>query len=150
MFERWRWPTILVPAIVVGVIELLSDTFLDEYLPFPVDTVIVVLVVLVLSALFWRVAIGRQRALTEVLAQRNAELEERNRTARALHRVSVAIASLTDVDLVLRTIVDQARALLSADLALIVLAGPSGGWIVRAWSGPPGAVDAARSDTDPV
>lgn len=150
MFERWRWPTILVPAIVVGVIELLSDSLLDEYLPFPVDTAVVTGVVLVFSALFWRLAIGRQRALAEALAQRNAELEERNRTARALHRVSVAIASLTDVDLVLRTIVEQARTLLSADLALIALAGPAGGTTIRAWSGPPDAIDTDRSDPDPL
>jgi signal transduction histidine kinase len=150
MFERLRWPTILIPALVVAGIELLNDTLLDEYLPFPWDTVVVVIVVLALSFVFWRLAFGRWRALAVVLAQRNAELEERNRTSRALHRVSVAIAALAGVDQVLQAVVDQARALLSADVSVLVLADPTGELTVRAWSGPPGSVDVRRTGAEPL
>jgi signal transduction histidine kinase len=150
MFERFRWPMIVIPAIVVGAIELLSDTLLDEALPFPWDTVAVVLVILALSAAFWRLAIDRMRVLGNALEQRNAELVERNRTARALHHVSVAIAALADVDEVLQAVVDQARALLAADVAVLLLAVPAGEPSVRAWSGPPRSVDGARSGPDPL
>jgi len=150
MFERFRWPMIVIPAIVVGAIELLSDTLLDEVLPFPWDTVVVVIVVLVLAGVFWWLAIERMRVLGIALEQRNAELEDRNRTARALHHVSVAITALADIDQVLQAVVDQARALLAADVAVLVLGGPTGDPVVRAWSGPPGSVDVRDGDQGPL
>ena len=36
--NRLRWLTIVVPVVFVGGIELLSDTLLDPFLPFPLDT----------------------------------------------------------------------------------------------------------------
>ena len=101
MFRRYRWLTILVPALVVGVIELLSDSLLDVAFPFPLDTILIVGVVLALSAVFSFVAYRRTDALTARLEAQNEALEARNATARALHRVSVAIAALADVDPVL-------------------------------------------------
>lgn len=141
MFERHKWWTILLPVLAIGAIELFSDTLLDESLPFPLDTAVVVAAVGLLSIGYWRFAIERVRALDAVVNQRNAELEQRNAAARALHRVSVATTVLTDLDQVLGMVVDQARTLLAADVCLLVLTGPDGELALRASSGPAGVVD---------
>ncbi len=149
MFDRLRWRTILLPVLVIGGIELLSDSFLDEYLPFPWDTLVVVVAVAALWFIYWRVAIDRLHVLGMTLQQRNAELEQRNATARALHHVSVAITALADLDEVVQAVVDQARALLAADVALLLLTGADGEVGLRASSGAPGAVDATGSGPGP-
>ena len=77
--------------------------------------------VLVIGFVFAIVAFRRIDALTGTLVARNAELEARGASARALHRVSFAIASLSDVDDVLDAIVDHARDLLAADVAVLLL-----------------------------
>ena len=140
MLVRLRWLTILVPALVVGGIELVSDTVLDEFLPFPWDALLVVAVVLAFLAAFLTVAFRRIDALATALAARNEELERRNATARALHRVSVAVTTLEDLDDVLRAVVDEARALLRAEVALLLLADGAGELTFRAASGPASAI----------
>ena len=139
--RRMRWLAVVVPAAVVGGIELLSDSLLDPYLPFPWDTILVTLVVGGLAAVFARITFGRMDRLTASLEARNAEVEARAATASALHSVSLAIASLADLDAVLRATVDSARTLLNADLALLVLAGLDGEPILRSTSGPEAAFD---------
>jgi signal transduction histidine kinase len=149
VFDRLRWWTILIPALVVGAIELVSDSFLDEYLSFPWDTLIVVAAVGALWLVYWRLAIERVHVLGTALQQRNAELEQRNATSRALHHVSVAITALADLDEVVQAVVDQARTLLAADVALLLLTGADGEVGLRAWSGAPGVVDATGSGPGP-
>ncbi len=140
MFERMRWWTIAIPALVVGAIEVLGDAVLDEVLGPPWDIILVVGAVLLLTFVYWRLAIDRMRVLGVELERQNAELAERNAAARALHRVSVAITALADLDEVLQAVVDQARGLLAADVSVLLLTGPDGETTVRAWSGPPGSV----------
>ena len=55
--------------------------------------------------------------------------------------MSVAITALQDSDAIFRAICDNARSLLAADVALLVLAGPDDSLLYRAGSGPPGAID---------
>jgi signal transduction histidine kinase len=140
MFDRLRWLTILLPALLVGAIELLSDSVFDEWVPVPWDAAAVVTVVLVLSFAFSKLAFRRIDALAGALASRNAELEAKEASARALHRVSVAIATMGDPDTILQAIVDQARELLRADLAVLLLTGPDGALTFRAGSAPDGAL----------
>jgi len=86
------------------------------------------------------------------LRTRNAELEARGASARALHRVSVQIAALTDVDRVLEAVVTHARELLGADVAVLLLEDPQGQLQLRASAGRPGAVRPAAgagTDVDP-
>lgn len=151
MNDRLGWLSILLPVAVIGGIEVLSDTMLDPYLPFPWDTVVVLTVIGLFGFIYWRIAVDRTRALASALAARNAELEQRNRTARALHHVSVAIAALADIDQVVQAVVDQARRLLNADVALLVLTSGDQSTL-RAGSGPPGAIDpdADRGGSDVV
>jgi signal transduction histidine kinase len=141
VFERHTWWMIALPVLVIGTLELLSDTVLDEALPFPLDTAIIVASVAVLSLVYWRFGVARVRRLGTALDQRSDELEQRNATARALHRVSVATTGLGDVDGVLALVVGQARSLLSADVALLLTTAPDGEVVVRAASDPAGVVD---------
>jgi signal transduction histidine kinase len=136
-----RWLSIVVPVFAVGIIELVSDGVLDEAFPFPVDTLVVVAVVAVLAWAFSAIAFRRIDLLSSALRARNVDLERRAASARALHRVSVAIAALADLDEILRTIADQARALLDVDIAVLVSYGQDGEAHVAAWSGPDGGLD---------
>jgi signal transduction histidine kinase len=138
-----RWLSVIVPVVAVAIIELVSDGLLDAAFPFPVDTVVVVLVVAVLASGFSAIAFRRIDLLSSTLRARNVDLERRAASARALHRVSVAIAALGDLDDILRAIVDQARALLDVDVAVMVTQGPDGETNVVAGSGPDGAIDRA-------
>ena len=125
MSNRVRWLVVIVPALIVGMIELLSDEFVDRALPFPLDTLLVVGATLVLAGIFATLAFRRIDALTGALRRRNEELEARATSARALHRVSVAIASLTDVERVLDAIVTHARELLGVDGVCVISHGSS-------------------------
>jgi signal transduction histidine kinase len=141
--NRGRWLLIIVPALVVGAIELLSDGLLDAALPFPLDTLLVVGATLALALIFATLAFRRIDALTGALRRRTDEMEARANSARALHRVSVAIASLTDIDRVLDAIVTHTRELLGVDATVLLLAGADGRLARRAASAIPGALLAA-------
>jgi nitrate/nitrite-specific signal transduction histidine kinase len=136
-----RWLAVVVPIVVVGMIEVASDSFLDPKLPFPRDTILVMMVVSVLAIAYGRYAFGEIDRLAGTLRQRNSELEARHAEAAALHRVSVAMTALVDIDEILRAVVENARTLLAADVSALVLSGPEGEGRLAAWSGPPEAVD---------
>jgi signal transduction histidine kinase len=148
MFRRSRWLSIVIPALAVGAIELLSDSLLDVAFPVELDTILIVGVVLALSAAFSFVAYRRTDALTARLEAQNEALEARNATARALHRVSVAITALGELDPILAAVVDNARDLLVADVAVLLLVGPDGRLALRASSGPADAIREAGGDGD--
>jgi signal transduction histidine kinase len=135
-----RWAVVLVPAIVVAVLALLSDTFLDDILPFPWARVMVSLAVFGAGVLVATATFGRIDALSVTLRARNDELEARSASAHALNRVSLAIASVSDVDDVLDAVVSNARELLEADVAVLLLEGVDGRLEPRAASGLPGAI----------
>ena len=135
MFGHLRWLAVVLPALVVAVIELLSDTALDKLLPFPVDTILVVVVVVAIAFAFSYVAFRRIDNLALALAARNAELERRNATVRALNQVNLAVAAISGVDRILQEVVDQARDLLKADGAVLSVDAGTGERLVRAASG---------------
>ena len=135
MFGRLRWLAIVLPGLTVAVIELLSDNTLDQALPFPWDTVFVVAIVVALAFVLSFFGFRRIDGLTRELAAQNAELERRNATVRALHRVSLAITGIAELDHVLAAVVDQARELLEADGAALLLDTGTGDLVARATSG---------------
>ena len=149
MPSRVRWLLIIVPAVVVGAVEVLSDEFLDTSFPFPLDALLVVVATLVFGAVFASLAFRRIDALTGALRRRNGELEARERSARGLHRVSVAIAALTDIERVLDAIVNHTRELLAVDAVVLLLVGPDGRLARRAASAIPGALLAVPSVPHP-
>jgi len=135
LFGRLRWLAVVLPALVVALIELLSDTALDQALPFPWDTILVTFVVVVLASAFSLVAFRRIDALAASLAARNAELERRNATVRALNQVGLAISAISGLDRILQAVVDQARDLLDADGAVLLVDAGSSDRVARATSG---------------
>lgn len=134
-----RWLAIALGVVLIAVIEILSDSVLDAALPFPLDTILVVAVVLVVAVAASTLAFRSIDGLADALRTRNAELEAREEAGRALHDVTIAIAALHDVDEILRATVDHARRLLAADAALLALAASGDRTTVRATSGRPGA-----------
>jgi signal transduction histidine kinase len=145
VFERLRWVAIVVPALVIGLIELLSDSLLDPYLPFPWDAVVVSIGVLVLSVVFTTVAYRHIDTLAGALTAGNRALERRIATARALHRVSMAIAALDDLEQILQAVTDQSRDLLSSDVAVLLVVGADGDLAFHTGSGSPDAMDPSGS-----
>ena len=143
MSTRFRWLTVIVPIALIGLIELASDTFLDSLLPFPLDTLLVMAIIAIVGLGLSRVAFRHIDRLADALRQRNRELEARNASASALHRVSVATSSLTDIDAILQAVVTSARKLLDADVAVLVLAQPDGTLRLAAGAGQPGAIHAS-------
>jgi signal transduction histidine kinase len=144
-FGRLRWLTVIIPVIFVVIVEGLSDTLLDEALPFPVDTTIVALVVLAAGIVMSTATFRVVDRLADELRQRNAELEARNAAARALHSMSVAITALADTDRVLAETAANARQLLGADVAWVTRIGRDGEERLASTSGPAEAFDASGS-----
>jgi signal transduction histidine kinase len=144
-----RWLPIAVPVVVIGVIEALSDSILDELLPFPRDTIVVTAVVAAAAAvggvLAWR-AIDH---LTAALEAHNRELEARAAAMAALHQAGLAIATLADLDAILGAIVDSARRLLDADIAVLARTGADGDLRLAARSGPAELLAADTGDGVP-
>ena len=136
MLGRRRWLAIAGPVAAIAILELASDTYLDPYLPFPGDTIVVVAAIAIVAAVLGRLAFRSIDRLAGALRARNLELERRNASIRALQGVGLAIAGLTDLDEILRTAVESARSLLDADVALLVLVGADGRPAVRAAAGP--------------
>jgi signal transduction histidine kinase len=138
-----RWLSVVGPVVAVAMIELVSDGLLDSVLGFPLDAIVVVLVVGIIAWVFSTVAFRRIDLLSGELHARNADLERREASARALHRVSVAIAALADLDEILQAIVDQARERLDVDVAILLTYRPDGDAYVAAVSGPDDGTDRA-------
>ena len=130
-----RWLIVLVPALTVALLEELGDQVLDQNLSFPFDNLLITGTVFVIGIVIAFFGFRRIDALTRDLRVRNEELEARGAAARALHRVSVAIAAMTDVDRVLAAVVTHARELLGADVAVILLEGADGQMELRAADG---------------
>ena len=137
----------------MAALEELSDTYLDPTMPIPLDNILVSGTVLIVGSVFAFFAFRRIDHLTGVLRARNAELEARGASARALNRVSVAIAGETGLGHVLDAVVAYARELLQTDVAVLLLEGPDGHLALRASDGlPDGAVvhvPPAEADLDP-
>jgi signal transduction histidine kinase len=143
--SRQRLLIVILPALVIGTIEALSDSLLDPLLPFPGDAILVTATVLVLSALLSGNAFNRIDALGATLALRNEKLERRAAAASALRRVSVAITAYVEPRQVLDAIVVNARELLGADVGLLLLLDADGRATYAAGSGPDGSIDPTGS-----
>ncbi|MFI5254041.1 MAG: histidine kinase [Candidatus Limnocylindrales bacterium] len=144
-YLRRPWLLALLAAVVVGAVELLSDTVLDQAVAFPLDTVLIMGLVFAVTAAFTVLAARRIDRLSGVLVARNEELEARAASVRALQRVTLATASLTELDAVLGVVVGQARELLGTDVALLTVVDAEGAPALRASSGPAEALDPSGS-----
>ena len=145
MFTRSRWLLVVIALVVIALVELVSDSILDPVVPFPADTFLVMGVIAAVGLLGVTIAFRSIDRLAAQLRERNAELEASNATTRALHRVSLAVTTLSDLDAILQTIVDSARDLLEGDVALLVLARSDGTLRLAASSGPDTSFDPGGS-----
>jgi signal transduction histidine kinase len=146
MNQRRRWMAVFAALLVIGGVEILSDTVLDAALPFPYRIVLVfgtvVIVALVAASFAFRV-IDR---LTRDLVERHKALESRTAALRAVYDVSLAVSGQADPDQTIGSIVGHARRLLGVDAAMLALDGPDGRLRLRALSALP---DVMRG-SDPV
>ena len=136
MFTRARWLIVAVAILAIGLVELVSDSLLDPLLPFPWATLLVMAVIAAVGLVGVAAAFRSIDRLATELRERNAELEASSASTRALHRVSLALATLTDLDAILQAVVENARTLLDADVALLVLTRSDGTLQLAAASGP--------------
>ena len=141
MPARLRWAAVLVPTAVVVAVFALSDTVLDQALPFPIDTLFVGLVVLTTGLVMTSIAFRLVARLERQLRDRNVELERREATARALHAMTVSVSALAELQDVLAATTRDARSVLGADAAWLVLPTTEGEERIAAASGPDGAFD---------
>ena len=141
VLTRRRWLYVALAIATIGLVELISDSVLDPILPFPWDTVMVIAVVALFGIASAWLAFRGLDHLTEVLRERNAELEASNASTRALHRVTLALTTLPELQAILQAVVDNARTLLGAEVALLVLTRSDGTLRLAAWSGDTDAFD---------
>jgi len=121
IFSRKRWLVVALALGAIALVELVVDGVLDPVLAFPASTLIVVGAIVLVGTAGAAIAFRSIDRLAATLRERNEELERSGASARALYRVSISLSTLTNVDDVLRAVVDSARSLLDADVALLVL-----------------------------
>jgi signal transduction histidine kinase len=132
-----RWSVVALPVVLVGLLEVASDSILDRILPSPFDVAVIPAAVLVLSVLFGRIAFRRIDGLSDALRERNATLERRNASLQTLGRLGMKVTTLGRTDDLLRAVTGDARLLLDADVAIIALVGPDGSEQVASVDGDP-------------
>jgi signal transduction histidine kinase len=137
---RGRWFLVAAAVLFVGLVEGLSDTAFDAFLPFPFHTLLVVAVVAVIVASGALFSFRQIDRLTTDLRERNAILESRNAVLRAVYDVSLAVSGQADPDQTIASIVEHCRTLLRVDGALLALDGPAGELRLRATSAAPGVL----------
>jgi two-component system nitrate/nitrite sensor histidine kinase NarX len=137
---RGRWFLVAAAVLFVGLVEALSDTAFDAFLPFPFHTLLVVAVVAVVVASGALFSFRQIDRLTHDLRERNSILESRNAVLRAVYDVSLAVSGQADPDQTIAAIVDHCRSLLRVDGALLALDGPAGELRLRAASAAPGVL----------
>ncbi len=139
IFSRARWVAVALALGAIAVVELLSDTVLDSALTFPWNTLMVVATIGIVGALGAVLAFRSIDRLAATLRERNAELEASEAATRALLRVSISLSTLSELDQILGAVVENARSLLAADVALLVLFRSDATLRLAASSGPAAA-----------
>jgi signal transduction histidine kinase len=135
--SKVRWSVVALPVVLVGLLEVASDSILDRILPSPFDVAVIPAAVLVLSVLLGRIAFRRIDRLSDALRERNATLERRNASLQTLGRLGMKVTTLGRTDDLLRAVTGDARLLLDADVAIITLVGPDGSEQVASVDGDP-------------
>lgn len=139
MPSKIRWSVIALPVVLVGLLELASDSVLDRILPAPFDVLVIPAAVLLLALVLGRIAFRRIDRLSDTLRERNATLERRNASLQALRRLGMKITTLVGSDEILRAVAADARLLLEADAAFTTLVGPDGSEQIAIMDGDPSA-----------
>src|SRR3990172_418582 len=117
---RLKWLTIILPFIFVAAIQLCVILVLEPVVGSPAGhwlafAIIGVGVIVFASTVF------------NVLGKQQRKILKQNEEAQALFAIGLEIASLQDVQKILRSIVEQAREMLGSETAALCLAGGNGG-----------------------
>ena len=126
MLSKLRWSLIAMPVLLVGLLEIVSDSILDQVLPTPFDVLVIPSGVLIVSLILGRIAFRRIDRLSDSLTERNVTLQRRNAALQALRRFGMKTTTLVRSDEILRAVVGDARILLEADAAFVTLVAPDG------------------------
>ena len=139
----------LAAVAVVGGIEIVVDSSLDAVLAWPWKTAVVTLVMgLVAGAAVWFAA-GQIDRLRADLTERNATLQSRNETLRAVYDISLAVSGQADPDRTISAIVEHARRLLGVEGAVLALDTPNGFLRLRAASAAEGVLEPLKDGEVP-
>jgi signal transduction histidine kinase len=140
MYHRLRWLAVVAGLLIIAAVEVVADTVLDGLVRFPLDTLLVVAVVAMVAFVAASLDFRQIDRLTGDVMTRNAELESRSATLRALYDVSLAVSSRRDPGPTIGTILERARELLSMDAALLLIEDAAGESRIAAHSALPGAL----------
>lgn len=140
MYRGRRWLLVAAAVLFVGLVEILTDTLFDAFLPFPFRTLLLVAVVTAVVGIGAWSSFRLIDRLALDLRERNAVLESRNAVLRAVYDVSVAVSGQADPESTIASIVEHARSLLRVDGALVALDGPAGELRLRASSAAAGVL----------
>ena len=149
MYPRHRWLVVIAALAFVGTVEALSDSALDGLLPFPLDTILVLVTVSAVAITAAWFAFRLIDRLTDDLIERHEALKSSNAALRAVYDVSLAVSGQADPEQTLASIVDHARELLGVDAALLALCGPDDELTLRAASSKPGVMVGSAAPVDP-
>jgi two-component system, NarL family, nitrate/nitrite sensor histidine kinase NarX len=140
MYHRLRWLAVVAGVLIIAAVEVVADTALDGSVRFPLDTLLVVAVVAMVAFVAASLDFRQIDRLTGDVMTRNAELESRNATLRAVYDVSLAVSGRKDPGPTIGTILQRARELLSMDAALLLIEDAAGESTIVAHSALPDAV----------
>ncbi|HEY8732469.1 MAG TPA: GAF domain-containing sensor histidine kinase [Candidatus Limnocylindria bacterium] len=126
MLSNVRWSFIALPVVLIGLLEVASDSVLDRILPAPFDVLVIPTAVLLLSLGFGRIAFRRIDRLSDTLRERNLTLERRNASLQALRRLGLKLTTFVASDEILQAVTADARVLLEADAAFTTRSAPDG------------------------
>jgi len=126
MLSNVRWSFIALPVVLIGLLEVASDSVLDRILPAPFDVLVIPTAVLLLSLGFGRIVFRRIDRLSDILRERNLTLERRNASLQALRRLGLKLTTFVASDEILQAVTADARVLLEADAAFTTRSAPDG------------------------
>ncbi len=136
--ERLRWLAIVLPIAFIVLIEAVEGVFFGSFGARSnlIGAAIIVPGVVAFSFVVFRLLTRMQHRIV----QQNEELAALSADTQALYEIGLKIASSQDIQEILSTIVERARALLGAELAAVCLAQGNGrGRALAAYSGPESA-----------
>lgn len=135
MPTRLRWLAVILPVLLIAALDALVDGYLDPLVPAPFDVLVVPAGALVVAFVLGTVAFRRIDRLSAEMRARTIKLERSNASLMALRRAGAKVAELVQIETVLTAVVDDARALLGADVAFTSLVQPDGSECLAASSG---------------
>jgi signal transduction histidine kinase len=144
---RHRWLAVLAAVAFVAVVEIAVDSSLDAIFAWPWKTAILTLMTSLVAGVAVWLAAGQIDRLRDDLTDRNAALQSRNETLRAVYDVSLAVSGQADPDRTISTTVDHTRRLLGVEGVVLALDAPNGFLRLRAASAADGVLE-PRKDAD--